>query len=104
MSFGISISTGPGLPVEAMKKASAITRGNSSTERTRKLCFVTLRVMPVVSASWKASVPIKLMPTCPEMTTRGTPSIIAVASPVTALVAPGPEVTRAHPTFPVARA
>ena len=33
--LGMSMSTGPGLPVEAMKKASAMTRGSSSTERTR---------------------------------------------------------------------
>ena len=60
--------------------------------------------MPVLSASWKASVPMRFMLTWPAMTTSGTPSIIAVARPVTVLVAPGPEVTMAQPTRPVARA
>jgi hypothetical protein len=36
--------------------------------------------------------------------TIGIESMYAVAMPVTALVTPGPEVTRATPTSPVARA
>ena len=35
MSFGMSISTGPGRPVEAMWNASMNTRGMSSTFVTR---------------------------------------------------------------------
>ena len=42
--------------------------------------------------------------TCPVMTTIGTESINAVAMPVTVLVAPGPLVAKATPTFPVERA
>ena len=60
--------------------------------------------MPVVSASWKASVPIWAIGTCPVMQMSGTPSMFAVARPVTVFVAPGPEVTRQTPTLPVARA
>ena len=41
-----------------MWNASAITRGMSSPSRTRKLCLVIGIVMPEMSASWKASVPI----------------------------------------------
>ena len=44
------------------------------------------------------------LPTCPVMHTMGDESIIAVAMPVTMLVAPGPEVAIATPTRPLARA
>ncbi len=40
----------------------------------------------------------------PLMTTSGIESVYAVAMPVTAFVSPGPEVTSATPTSPVARA
>ena len=43
-------------------------------------------------------------PTWPVMHTIGEESIIAVAMPVTRLVAPGPEVAIATPTLPEARA
>ena len=46
-----------------MWNASAITRGMSSPLRTRKLCLVIGIVMPEMSASWKASVPIRARPT-----------------------------------------
>jgi hypothetical protein len=62
------------------------------------------RVMPVVSASWKASLPIKCVGTCPVRQTIGTESISASVSPVTAFVAPGPLVTSTTPTRPVERA
>ncbi len=62
------------------------------------------RVTPVMSVSWKPSLPISLLPTWPVMQTIGTESIIAVAMPVTMLVAPGPEVAMATPTLPLARA
>ena len=53
----------------------------------------TPRAMPVVSASWKASVPMSERATWPVMTTSGMPSMLAVARPVIVFVAPGPEVT-----------
>ena len=62
------------------------------------------RVMPVMSISWKASEPIRPLPTWPVMQTTGDESIIAVAMPVTMLVAPGPEVAMATPTRFDARA
>ena len=62
------------------------------------------RVMPTVSHSWNASLPIRCVGTWPVMQTIGTESIIAVAMPVTMLVAPGPEVAIATPTLPLARA
>ena len=57
-------------------------------------------VIPIVSHSWKASVPIKWLGTCPEIHTKGIESIKASVRPVTAFVAPGPEVTRTTPGLP----
>ena len=44
-----------------------------------------------------------MLPTWPVMQTIGDESIIAVAMPVTMLVAPGPDVAMATPTLPLAR-
>ena len=71
---------------------------------TSQLCLVQGRVMPTVSASWKASLPIMKVGTWPESATTGIESIRASVSPVTALVAPGPDVTSTTPGFPVDRA
>ena len=57
MSLGMSTSTGPGRPVVATWNASRIARGMSWVSVTRRLCLVMPMVMPVMSASWKASVP-----------------------------------------------
>ncbi len=61
-------------------------------------------VMPRMSASWKASVPICLAPTWPVIATIGTESMCASAIGVTRLVAPGPLVAMQTPTLPVATA
>gem|GEM_PF-2648803 len=47
---------------------------------------------------------MRFVDTWPENTTIGMESMQAVAMPVTVFVAPGPEVTRATPTLPLARA
>ena len=80
-----------------MWKASAIVRGISAGSVTRKLCLVIGIVMPRMSASWKASVPIEAAPTWPVTATIGTESMWASASGVTRLVAPGPEVAMHTP-------
>ena len=98
------MTTGPGLPVLAMWKASLTTCGISPGSITKVLCLVMGRVMPVVSVSWKASVPMEARATCPTTATTGTESIWAVAMPVTRLVAPGPDVAQHTPTLPVTRA
>ena len=72
--------------------------------RTSRLHLVSESVTPKTSVSWNASVPINALRTCPVMQTRGTESIFASAMPVTRLVAPGPLVAIATPTFPVTRA
>ncbi len=46
----------------------------------------------------------RLVDTCPVMATTGAESMLAVARAVVRLVAPGPEVARHTPTWPVARA
>src|SRR5436309_2646166 len=95
-SFGMSISTGPGRPLRAMWNASLITRGMSSTRSTSQECFTIGIVMPVMSASWKASVPIRWVGTWPVMQTIGVESRYASAIGVTRLVAPGPDVAPAE--------
>lgn len=57
--------------------------------------------MPVISTSWKASFPKRFSPTLQVMNTTGDESRYAVAMPVVRLVAPGPEVAKHTPTFPV---
>ncbi len=69
---------------------------------TMKECLTIGRVIPVTSASWNPSVPIRSVRTWPVMKTVGTESIIASAIGVTRLVAPGPEVASATPTLPEA--
>jgi hypothetical protein len=86
-----------------MRKASAKMRGMSAVFRTRKLCFTIGRVIPKMSTSWNASVPISGDPTWPVIAIIGTLSRNALAMPVTRLVAPGPEVAMHTPGRPVIR-
>ena len=81
-----------------------MTCGMSSALVTRKLCLVMGKVIPRMSASWKASVPMAAELTCPVMATMGTESMSASARGVTRLVAPGPLVAMQTPTRPVSTA
>ena len=58
-----------------MWNASRTARGMSAAEVTSSLCLVTDRVMPIVSHSWKASVPMAPTGTWPVMTTIGIESM-----------------------------
>ena len=98
----MSTSTGPGRPVEAMWKAAWMYSGMWRGSVTSSECLTTGIVIPVTSASWKPSVPIRSVRTWPVTNTVGTESIIASAIGVTRLVAPGPEVASATPTRPEA--
>jgi len=71
----MSTSTGPGRPVEAMWKASAIRSGISAPSLMRKECLTIGMVAPTMSASWKASVPMRGALTWPVIATRGTESM-----------------------------
>jgi hypothetical protein len=104
MSLGKSMRTGPGRPVVATWKAAATTLGMSSTSLINQLCLVIPMVTPVMSHSWKASVPMEPVATWPDTTISGVESMYALASGVTMLVAPGPLVTMATPGLPVTMA
>ena len=56
-------------------KAAATTRGMSPASVTSQLCLVMPMVTPVMSHSWKASVPIDAVATWPETTTSGVESM-----------------------------
>ena len=71
---------------------------------TRNTCLATDPMIEGTGASWKASEPIAPVGTCPQMTTIGIESAMQSRIGVTVLVAPGPEVTSATPTLPLARA
>ena len=86
----MSTRTGPGRPVEATWKASWMYSGMWRGSWTWKECLTIGIVIPVTSASWKPSVPIRSVRTWPVMKTVGTESMIASAIAVTRLVAPGP--------------
>lgn len=62
------------------------------------------RLISTMGVSWNPSVPIMRRGTWPVMATSGTESIMASASPVTRLVAPGPEVAMHTPVRPEALA
>ena len=68
----------------------------SAVFRITKLCFTIGRVIPKMSTSWKASVPISGLATWPVIATIGTLSRNALAIPVTRLVAPGSRGREAH--------
>ncbi len=69
------MSVGPGRPVVAMWNAWRTAIGRSCALITSSLCLVTLRVMPTVSHSWNASVPIAVVATWPVMQTIGMESM-----------------------------
>ena len=87
-----------------MWNASRIASATPPGSVTSMLCFVTGIVMPVMSASWNASLPTTGVGTWPVIATIGTESIFASASAVTRLQPPGPDVAIATPTLPVAHA
>ena len=90
--------------MRATWNAAFIAAARSWTSWTSHECLTIGIVTPVMSHSWKASVPIRCLRTWPVMQTSGVESIHASAIGVTRLVAPGPEVATATPTFPDARA
>ena len=74
-SLVTSTRTGPGRPVVAMRYAAAIVAGMSSGLVTRKECLVIGIVIPTMSTSWKASVPMSVENTWPVIASRGTESM-----------------------------
>ena len=80
-----------------MWNASWIARGISRGSWIRIECLTIGIVMPLISASWKPSVPISSVRTWPVRKTVGTLSITASAIGVT-VGRPGPDVASATPT------
>ena len=74
----MSTSTGPGRPVRATWNASWIAFGISRGSWIMIECLTIGIVMPEMSASWKPSVPISSVRTCPVRKTVGTLSMIGV--------------------------
>ena len=66
-------------------------------------CLATAPITEAIGASWKASEPMAARGTWPQITTIGMESAMQSRTGVTMLVAPGPEVTSATPTWPVER-
>ena len=69
--LAISTSTGPGRPERAMANASRMTSASSFTSFTRKLHLVMGMVMPVMSTSWKESLPMRFSLTLQVINTTG---------------------------------
>ncbi len=95
----MSIKTGPGLPVCAMKNPFFTTSGISEACLGWNAYFTTGFAIPIISLSWNASLPIIGVGTCPVTATIGAESACAVAIPVRILVAPGPDVAKHTPGF-----
>ncbi len=93
--------TGPGRPLRATRKASTTTSPRSSGSITSQFFLVIGAVIRVTGASWNACLPMPGRATWPVMATSGIESIIASASGVTRLQAPGPEVAKQTPGRPV---
>jgi hypothetical protein len=87
-----------------MRNAARRICGISWALPTSHECLTTGLVIPVMSHSWKASLPSTVLRTWPVMHTSGVESICASAIGVTRFVAPGPDVASTTPTRPDARA
>ena len=101
MSSGMAITTGPGLPEVAIFIARVINSGKRSAS---SICTAHLaRGLNIagISISWKASRWAEDTETCPTNKIMGTESCFATCTPILALVAPGPRVTKQTPSLPV---
>ena len=103
-SSGRATTTGPGRPLVAMVNAAVTTCGRSAASSTSTTHLARSSKNDVYSTSWKASNPRWGRPTWPTNRTMGVELWSAVCTPMDALVAPGPRVTKHTPTRPVKRA
>jgi len=105
MSSGSTNTTGPGRPFIAVANARATysgIRSGSSMRSTRLAMPLVLGPKKLVySTSWKASRSRWSEATSPTKSTIGVESWKAVCTPMEALVAPGPRVTKQTPGRPV---
>jgi hypothetical protein len=101
MSSGSTSTTGPGRPFMRVANARATysgMRSGSSMRSTRLAMPLVLGPKKLVySTSWKASRSRWSLATSPTNSTMGVESWNAVCTPIDALVAPGPRVTKHTP-------
>jgi hypothetical protein len=82
---------------------SAAARSSGTACWTDCAHFVIGRNKDTTSMCWWLSLCMRLVPAWPVITTIGARSMLASATPVTRLVAPGPSVPRHTPAVPVSR-
>jgi len=97
------MSTGPGRPSRASRKASRSIAGTWSGIVKHQAALQTGAAMRAMSTAWKASLPSWEVTFCPVMAIRGIESTWAVYRPVTRFVAAGPDVQMARARRPLAR-
>ena len=98
---GRSTWVAPGFSFSAYLNAILIISLTVSGLTICLLLFVIGENMLTRSKNWWEVRCIRSVPTCPVIATRGAPSELASATPVTRLVAPGPSVDKQTPAFPV---
>ncbi len=103
-SSGTTTTTGPGVPDSATRSALAQSSGARRGSRSSSTALVTPANMLAQSSSWKARRPISDVRTWPTIRSSGVASRRAVCTPMLALVAPGPRLTRHTPARPVSLA
>ena len=97
---GRSMWQAPGFSLSAYLKAMRTTSFTVSGFTTCLLRFVIGVNIVTRSRYWWDVRCIRSVPTWPVMAISGAPSVLASATPVTRLVAPGPKVARHTPAFP----
>ena len=102
-SCGILIKLAPFLPDVAVLIALVITSDKDSGSCTSSLYFVEYFNKAALSILWCVKRNKSLRLTCPPKANTGSPSDVAVNSPVVKLLTPGPLVTSATPGLPVSR-
>jgi hypothetical protein len=70
----MSTTTGPGRPLRAISKAVRMDASSFASSVTSNTCLAHDAKMLKTGASWKASVPIAILGTWPQIRTTGTES------------------------------
>ena len=100
-SFGRPRKAAPGRPCSAARMALPSTSGRPCTQSADCANRVTGCIRLMASSDWWVCLKRSSRGTSPPIAITGSPSVVAVASPVTRLVTPGPEVARHTPMRPV---
>ena len=103
MSLGRPTKAAPGRPDSAARKALAKISELASTASISAAYLVTGRNIATASMLWCVCFSRWATGTAPPSATTGSPSVLAVASPVARFEQPGPEVTSTTPALPVRR-